>query len=189
MFFTMLPTKLAFVDIETTGTRSSYDRIIEIGILRVEDNQLVSTFQSLINPQSYLPKEITMLTGITQQDIEHAPTFRLVKDEIIEILADCTFVAHNVRFDYGFLKNELLRENITYSAKHFCTVRLSRILFPNWSRHNLDTLIQKCKIFCENRHRAYDDAQVLYDFYQQLLKTMPKDKLEDALAKTMKKPS
>ena len=133
----MLPTKLAFIDVETTGTRASYDRIIEIGILRIEDNKLVKTFKSLINPQSYLPKEITMLTGITQQDIENAPTFRSIKDEIFETLKDCTFVAHNVRFDYAFLKHEFLREHITYSSKHFCTVRLSRILFPQWQRHNL----------------------------------------------------
>ncbi len=185
----MLPSKLAFVDIETTGTRSSYDRIIEIGILRVEDNQLVKSFQTLINPQSYLPKEITMLTGITEQDIERAPTFRSVKDEVMELLRDCTFVAHNVRFDYAFLKNELLRENITYSSKHFCTVRLSRILFPHWQRHNLDAVIAECKIECAKRHRAFDDAKVLYEFYQQLLKNLPQEKLEEALTKTMKKPS
>ena len=185
----MLPSKIAFVDIETTGVRSSYDRIIEIGILRVENNKLVKSFQSLINPQAYLPKEITMLTGITQQDIENAPTFRSLKDEILEILEDCTFVAHNVRFDYAFVKHELLRENITFSSKHFCTVRLSRILFPHWQRHNLDTLMQECNISCENRHRAYDDAHVLYEFYQQLQKTVPPEDLEKALAKTMKKPS
>lgn len=185
----MLPSKLAFVDIETTGTRSSSDRIIEIGILRVEDNKLVKAYQSLINPQSYLPKEITKLTGITFADLEHAPTFRSVKDEIMEMLEDCLFVAHNVRFDYAFLKHELMRENITYSAKHFCTVRLSRLLFPQWKRHNLDAVINECKIPCQNRHRAYDDAQVLYDFYMHLLKTMPEEQLEAALAKTMKKPS
>jgi len=185
----MLPGKLAFVDIETTGTRSSYDRIIEIGILRVENNQLVRTFQSLVNPQSYLPKEITMLTGITEQEIENAPTFRSIKDDILEMLEDCTFVAHNVRFDYAFLKHELLRENITYSAKHFCTVRLSRILFPHWQRHNLDAVISECNIQCINRHRAFDDAQVLFAFYQQLLKALPAKKLEEALSKTMKKPS
>jgi DNA polymerase-3 subunit epsilon len=185
----MLPNKLAFVDIETTGTRSSSDRIIEIGILRVEDNKLVKTYQSLINPQSFLPKEITSLTGITAQELEHAPTFRSVKDEIMEMLADCMFVAHNVRFDYAFLKHELLRENITFSTKHFCTVRLSRLLFPQWERHNLDAVIRECHIPCQNRHRAYDDAQVLYDFYMQLLETLSPDKLEEALAKTMKKPS
>lgn len=181
--------KLAFVDIETTGMRSSYDRIIEIGILRVEDNELVQTFQSLINPQTYIPKEITSLTGIRAEDLKSAPTFRAVKDEIIEILADCTFVAHNVRFDYGFIKHELMRENVTYNAKHFCTVRLSRLLFPHWSRHNLDAIIKECNIQCESRHRAFDDARVLYEFYNHIQRTLPQEKFIEALAKTMKKPS
>jgi DNA polymerase-3 subunit epsilon len=185
----MLPTKLAFVDIETTGMRSAYDRIIEIGILRVEDNKLVKTFQSLINPQTYLPREITGLTGIRAEDLENAPTFRSIKDEILETLEGCTFVAHNVRFDYAFLKHELLRENITYNAKHFCTVRLSRLLFPQWPRHNLDALINECNLSCENRHRAFDDAQVLFDFYSHLQKTLSPEQLEQALAKTLKKPS
>lgn len=184
-----LPNKLAFVDIETTGMRSAYDRIIEIGILRVEDNELVQTFHSLINPQTYIPREITNLTGITGQDLENAPTFRAVKDEIIEILADCTFVAHNVRFDYGFLKHELMRENIAYNAKHFCTVRLSRILYPSWSRHNLDALIEHCNIACESRHRAFDDAKVLYEFYNHIQKTLPPEQVLEALTKTMKRPS
>lgn len=189
MFFTMLPSKIAFVDIETTGIRSSYDRIIEIGILRVENNKLVKTFQSLINPNVYLPKEITMLTGINSNDLENSPSFRSIKDEVIEILQDCTFVAHNVRFDYAFLKQELLRENITYSSKQFCTVKLSRALFPQWPRHNLDTLMQECNITCQSRHRAFDDARVLFDFYQQLLTSMPYEQLEQAIEKTMKKPS
>lgn len=185
----MLPNKIAFVDIETTGMRSAYDRIIEIGILRVEDNELVQTFQSLINPQTHIPKEITSLTGITGKDLENAPTFRAIKDEIIEILADCTFVAHNVRFDYGFLKHELMRENITYNAKHFCTVRLSRLLYPSWPRHNLDALIQQCNIQCTSRHRAFDDAQVLFAFYNHIQKTLSPEQVAEAIARTMKKPS
>ncbi len=185
----MLPSKLAFVDIETTGTSASRNRIIEIGILRVEDNELVDTFQTLINPQTYIPQEITSLTGIRGKDLENAPTFRAVKDDIIEILADCTFVAHNVRFDYSFLKQELMRENITYNAKHFCTVRLSRILYPQWQRHNLDALIQQCNIECESRHRAFDDAKVLFEFYNHIQKTLEPEIVLQALAKTMKKPS
>lgn len=184
-----LPDKIAFVDIETTGMRSSYDRIIEIGILRVEDNELVQTFKSLINPQTYIPKEITSLTGITSHQLENAPTFRAVKDEIIEILADCTFVAHNVRFDYGFIKHELMREHVTYNAKHFCTVRLSRLLYPHWERHNLDAVIKECNLQCESRHRAFDDAKVLYEFYNHIQKTFPHARFVEAVAKTMKKPS
>src|SRR5438445_552997 len=154
----MLPAKIAFVDIETTGARSFYDRIIEIGILRVENNELVRTFHSLLNPQAYVPKEIELLTGIRAEDVETAPTFRQVKDQILEALEDCIFVAHNVRFDYGFLRNEFKREEISFSAKHFCTVRLSRLLYPRYKKHNLDSLIERLQIPCENRHRALDDA-------------------------------
>lgn len=185
----MLPAKLAFVDIETTGMRSAYDRIIEIGILRVENGELVQTFQSLINPQTYIPKEITGITGISGDMLKDAPTFRSIKDEILAILDDCTFVAHNVRFDYGFIKNEFIRENHTYNARHFCTVRLSRFLYPEWPRHNLDALIQHCGIDCTNRHRAFDDAQVLFHFYKHLQDSLAPEMLEKALARTMKKPS
>ncbi len=185
----MLPTKLAFVDIETTGMRSTHDRIIEIGILRVENGELINTFQSLINPQTYIPKEITGITGISEDMLADAPTFRSVKDDILSILDDCTFVAHNVRFDYGFIKSEFIRQNFTYNARHFCTVRLSRFLYPEWPRHNLDALIQHCGIDCTNRHRAFDDAQVLFHFYKHVLASHSPEQLEKAFAKTIKKPS
>src|SRR5437868_4812001 len=164
----MLPKKLAFVDIETTGGRSFYDRVLEIGILRVEENQIVKTFHSLINPQAYIPPEITLLTGITARDIENAPTFRQIKDEILETLTDCIFVAHNVRFDYGFLKNEFQRENISFKSKHFCTVRLSQILYPMHRHHNLNAIIERFNFHCEQRHRALDDAQILFEFYKKI---------------------
>lgn len=123
-----MPNNLVFVDIETTGARSFYDRIIEIGMIRVEEGKIVKTFQTLINPLSHLPLEIIRLTGITPDQLENAPTFREVKQEILEMLIDSCFVAHNVRFDYGFLKSEFARENITYTSRHFCTVRLSSTL-------------------------------------------------------------
>ena len=185
----MLPDKLAFVDIETTGLRSSYDRIIEIGILRVENNKLVKTFHSLFNPQTHLPAEITKLTGITGAELENAPTFRSMKDEILETLSDCVFVAHNVRFDYSFLMNELKRENITFTSKHFCTVRLSRLLYPSMKRHNLDALIEMLQITCENRHRALDDARVLFEFYQKVQTDFEPEQLAAMIKKTMRKPS
>jgi len=101
-----LPEKIAFIDVETTGGNYLYDRIIEIGILKLENNKLVKTFDSLINPNQYLPPEITRLTGILPQELENAPTFNQKKDEILAILEDSIFAAHNARFDYGFIKNE-----------------------------------------------------------------------------------
>ena len=185
----MLPNKIAFVDIETTGLRAAYDRIIEIGIIRVEDNKIVQTYHSLINPQTHLPPEIIRITGITDTDLEMAPTFNSVKHDILESLVDCVFVAHNVRFDYGFLINEFKRQEISFSSRHFCTVRLSQILYPTHRKHNLDAIMQRFDIQCDNRHRALDDAKVLYHFYQKLQDTYTPEALQNALAKCFKTPS
>lgn len=184
----MLPTKLAFVDIETTGGRTSYDRILEIGIVIVEDNKVAKTYNTLINPQSHIPDQITSLTGITPQDVEHAPTFREVATDILDLLQDSIFVAHNVRFDYGFLKSEFKRLEKSFSAKHFCTVRLSRKLFPKEHHHNLDSIISRLNIPCKNRHRALDDATAIQLFYQKAQKLFPEDVFQEAVQTVLKKP-
>ncbi len=185
----MLPQKIAFVDIETTGLSSAYNRIIEIGIVRVEENKIVQTYHSLINPETRLPPEIELITGITAKDLENAPTFRSIKTDILETLIDSTFVAHNVRFDYGFLKNEFKRENITFTSKQFCTVKLSRYLYPTHRRHGLDAIIERFGITCENRHRALDDAKVLYEFYQKLQQSLPVERIAEAINHCLKKPT
>lgn len=185
----MLPDKIAFVDIETTGLRAFYDRIIEIGVLRVENNKLTRTFHSLINPQAHLPSEITMMTGITAGDLENAPTFRQISDEIREIMDGCVFAAHNVRFDYGFLKSEFQRLDFTFKTKHFCTVRLSRALYPEHRHHNLDSLIERFNFACENRHRALDDARILFSFYERVLNEFPVEQIAKAINSGVKNPN
>lgn len=185
----MLPSKLAFVDLETTGTSQNHDRIIEVGLVRVEDGVVTKTFSSLINPHVYIPPQITTITGIQTKDVESAPSFREIADELTDLLKDTIFVAHNVRFDYGFLKYEFARLNKTFTMKHFCTVRLSRLLFPNERHHNLDAIIERFKIACENRHRAFDDANVLAKFYEIIQKTIQPETLKHMLSLTMKQPS
>lgn len=185
----MLPTKLAFVDIETTGGSPAYDRVIEVGILRVENGTVVATYDKLINPQTYIPPEISMLTGITAHHLDSAPTFRLVKDEISELLDDAVFVAHNARFDWGFLKSEFGRLGISFAPRPLCTARLSRMLFPRYRRHNLDSIIERFGFTCQPRHRALPDAKVLWDFYQVITKQFDTKKVETAVGKLLKKPS
>ena len=185
----MLPTKLAFIDTETTGLSVTRDRIIEIGVVRVEDGKVTAKYQTLLNPGFIFPEMITNLTGITPESLKNAPTFRQIKDDLLEVLHDCVFVAHNVRFDYAFLKNEFKRESVTFSAKHFCTARLSRSLFPKERHHNLDSIIERFDITCKNRHRAFDDAYVLWEFYQKLQKSVPEELLEKHIQKALKKPS
>lgn len=185
----MLPDKIAFVDVETTGGSLRGDRVIEIGVVRIENNKIVKEFKTLINPERYLPEEITLLTGITKHELEGSPTFSDIKEQLLEIMDDCVMVAHNVRFDYSFLKNEFKLFGIEFSPKHFCTVKLSRALFPSMHRHNLDAIIDHFKLECPQRHRAFDDALVLWQFYQKVLDQFPEAVLVDAIKKGMKSPT
>ena len=184
-----LPQKLSFVDLETTGASIFRDRIIEIGIVRVEGNRIVDEFESLINPNCYVPKEIKALTGINTYELESAPSFYQLKNEILEKITDSVFVAHNVRFDYGFLKNEFRRFDISFSPKHFCTVKLSRSLYPQFSHHNLDAIMERFNIKCKRRHRALDDAKATFAFFKKSQKQIPQDIFSLALLKALKKPS
>ncbi len=164
----MLPKRLSIIDIETTGLSPNRDRIIEIGILRIEEGNIVDTFESLVNPNCTIAPEITMLTGITPTQLEHAPTFAALKHTIRDLLKDSMFVAHNARFDYSFIRSEFWREEESFRSKLLCTAKLSRRLFPRFRRHNLDSIIERFSIVCQRRHRALDDAKVLWEFLQKV---------------------
>jgi DNA polymerase-3 subunit epsilon len=157
---------LAIVDVETTGGSPLRDRIIDIGIIRIEEGKIVETFQSLIDPEQYIPPQILSLTGISERELEKAPTFHDISDIITELLSGCIFVAHNARFDYAFLKGEFDRLSLPFSAKRLCTVALSRSLFPEYKRHDLSTIIDRFDLSCSDRHRALPDAEVLVQFLQ-----------------------
>ncbi|MBI2593094.1 GIY-YIG nuclease family protein [Candidatus Daviesbacteria bacterium] len=184
-----LPSNLAFVDIETTGGSVTYDRVIEIGLLKICDNQIVKTYQTFLNPDRPLPDEIQLLTGITPSDLEKAPSFYDVKDALMEYFEDAVFVAHNARFDYGFLKQEFLRYGVKFTPKQLCTVKLSRLLFPEHRHHNLDSLIARFAFEIENRHRALSDAKILWDFYQRIQGLFPKEKIIQTVSFILKKPN
>jgi DNA polymerase-3 subunit epsilon len=185
----ILPKKLVFVDVETTGTSILSDRVIEIGMYRVEDGKVVKKFHSLIDPDRYLPTDITRLTGISAAELEGAPTFSSLKDTISEMMTGAVFCAHNAHFDYSFIKAELRRSGIKFQAVKLCTVKLSRAFFPTEPRHNLDAVMERMGISCENRHRALDDARVLVEFYQKLVKTVPQKKLLEVIRRITKHPS
>src|SRR3989344_1823460 len=185
----MIFMKLAFVDVETSGSHMRHDRIIEIGILRVENGRLTRTYNQLINPEMPVAPFIQDLTGIDPSELEFAPTFEQVKEEILEILDGVIFVAHNVRFDYGFLRNEFRRYGMGFMTKQLCTVKLSRALFPEYRRHNLDSIIDRFNLRINYRHRAYDDAQIIWKFYDYLIAKFSEIKIEQTIEKVMFRPS
>ncbi len=184
-----LPRKLAFVDLETTGTNPNYDRIIEVGIVRVEDGRVVTRHQSLVDPGTHVSPFIHQYTGISAAMLADAPPFSAVADEISELLDDCLFVAHNVRFDFGFLRTEFDRQSLPFRPRQLCTVKLTRRLYPQLRRHNLDTIIEHFKLTCPRRHRALDDAAVLWDLYGQVLAQHGADAVAACIDGLTKKPT
>ncbi len=158
-----LPT-LAFIDIETTGSNYDRDRITEVGIKTLHEDQ-VEVWESLLNPQVFIPQNIQRITGISPQMVEGQPDFSELAQELYRQLEDKIFVAHNARFDYGFLKSSFKRIGIDFKPKVLCTVKLSRHLFPEQKRHNLDTLIQVHGLQVSARHRALGDADLLLQFW------------------------
>ena len=166
-----LPRRLVFVDVESTGASPAHHRIIEIGIVRVEDGAVVDTYSALIDPECPVPANIESFTGIGSEMLRGAPRFADIAAAIEGKLAGATFVAHNARFDYAFLRREFLRAGIEFAAEVLCTVRLSRQLYPEHTHHNLDALVERHAIRGFPRHRALGDAQVLEAFWRQMLAT------------------
>jgi len=185
----MFAPAVAFVDLETTGTLAAEDRITEVGIVRVDDGARVSEWSTLVNPECSIPPEIQGLTGITNAMVARAPTFREIADELAGRIEGCVFVAHNARFDYGFLKHEFARLRRAFTARVLCTVKLSRRLYPDGGRHNLDALIARHALPADDRHRALGDARILWAFVQTVYHDQPHAEVDAAIARILRIPS
>ena len=177
----------AFVDIETTGSSPTVGRITEVAIIIMRDNEVLETFQSLVNPETTIPPFITKVTGIDDAMVQNAPLFAEIAQTVWEKFQDCIFVAHNVRFDYGFLKNEFKLLEIEFNAKTLCTVKLSRQLYPEYPRHGLDALIERFNLDVASRHRALDDCQLMIDLWH-IWHGQDDEKLAAAVAQQLRGP-
>lgn len=153
----------AIVDIETTGGRASRARITEIGIVIYDGEKVTETFETLLDPETYIPAGIVELTGITQEMVQGQPKFYEVAKRIVELTEGRIFVAHNAKFDYGFLREEFGRLGYTFSRRKLCTVRLARKCFPGLKSYSLGKLIEHFGFEVDARHRALADAQATTD--------------------------
>lgn len=161
----------AIIDIETCGGRYEFrkGRITEICIIVHDGLQVVDKFSTLINPECYISTYFTGLTGITNEMVADAPKFHEVAKKIIEMTQDCLFVAHNVSFDYGFIRDEFAALGYTYKRETLCTVRLSRKLMPGKISYSLGKLCQSLGIENHARHRAEGDAMATVQLFEKLL--------------------
>jgi DNA polymerase-3 subunit epsilon len=156
---------LVFLDIETTGGSPTGSAITEIGAVRVEAGRVVGKFSQLLDPGAPVPWFITKLTGIDDAMLQGQPQFAAIAAELRQFLESAVFVAHNVAFDYGFIQAAYRQCGQDFHRDRFCTAKLSRRLYPEQRRHNLDTIISTHGFSVANRHRALDDALVLFEFY------------------------
>lgn len=180
--------RLAFVDLETTGGALGADRITEVGIVEVDEDG-VREWSSLVNPQMPISPFVQGLTGITNDMVRDAPTFETLADEIHARLEGRVFVAHNARFDHGFLKQAFAGTGHSFRPSVLCTVRLSRKLYPEHARHNLDSIVERHGLHVAQRHRALGDAQVLWQFWQRIRDEHDEETVTEIVKKLTRRPS
>jgi DNA polymerase-3 subunit epsilon len=165
----------AIIDLETTGGQPAQDRITEIAIFIHDGEKVIDQYETLLNPGRSIPFFITQLTGISDDMVRDAPKFHEVARKVVEMTEGCVFVAHNVRFDYSFLKKEFADLGYNYSRKTLCTVRLSRSLMPGQPSYSLGKLCQNIGIPLNGRHRAAGDAAATAILFDRLLKISQQD--------------
>lgn len=159
----------AIVDIETTGGYAGSSRITEIAIVVHDGSRVVERWESLVDPGQPIPVAITALTGIDDYMVCGAPSFEDIAGQVYRLLERRIFVAHNVNFDYSFVKHELEKAGYTWSARKLCTVRMARKIRPGLPSYSLGRLCGSLSIPISNRHRAGGDADATAVLFGRLL--------------------
>lgn len=159
----------AIIDIETTGLSPSNEKITEIAIIIHDGQKIVDEFSTLINPEKKIPYRIIQMTGINNQMVEGSPKFYEVAKRIVKLTEGKVFVGHNVRFDYGFIRNEFKSLGYDFARKTLDTVKLSRKLIPGRKSYSLGRLCMDLEIENRARHRAAGDAMATTKLFELLL--------------------
>lgn len=174
----------AIVDIETTGGNASGSRITEIAIIIYDGTSIIDRWETLVNPQKEIPVPIFALTGINNEMVRDAPIFDDIAQKVCDMLTDRIFVAHNVNFDYSFVRDQLEEAGIKWTARKLCTVRASRKIKPGLGSYSLGNLCHSLNIYIEHRHRAGGDADATATLFSRLLEWDSEREIEKMVKKT-----
>jgi ATP-dependent DNA helicase DinG len=158
------------LDLETTGLNPERDAITEVGVVRFRDEQVLDTWSSLINPQRSIPYRIQQLTGITQEDVDSAPSLPSVTGTLLSFIKDYPIVGHSVSFDLGFLKHQ----GLFLGNRTIDTFELAGILLPHVARYSLGKLAEALNIHFPTRHRALEDALATRELFLALVEQASK---------------
>ncbi len=178
--------KYAIVDIETTGSYADANGITEISVQVLDGDTVVERYETLVNPLQRIPNFITALTGIHDGLVQDAPVFESIAQEIFDLLKDKVFVAHNVNFDYSFVKSQLSYCGLELNVPKLCTVRLARKIFPGYPSYSLDKLCHSLNIKHLNKHRAGGDTDATVQLFRLLLAKDEEKHIEKSLKRSSK---
>ncbi len=184
-----LPLPLVLLDLETTGAHPERDQIIEVALTRYDPGAPPLRWERLIQPSVPIPPLIEKLIGITNAMVATALPFATIADELLALLDGAVLAAHNVRFDYGFLRQAFAACGRSYSAPLLCTVKFAKALEPDERRHGLDALIERHGFTCPARHRARADVAVLEQYLAYAQRTWPPERILAAREAAMRHPA
>ncbi|TGD57909.1 exonuclease domain-containing protein [Flavobacterium humi] len=174
----------AIVDIETTGGNASGSRITEIAIIIHDGTEVIDRWETLVNPEKEIPLPIFALTGINNEMVRDAPIFDAVSEKIMQMLTGRVFVAHNVNFDYSFVRHQLEEAGFKWTARKLCTVRAARKIKPGLASYSLGKLCHSLDIPIKNQHRAGGDAEATAILFSRLLEWDSEDEIGKMIKKT-----
>lgn len=174
--------RYAITDIETTGGNAKTGKITEIAVYLHNGSKIIETYETLVNPGMKIPPFVTKLTGISNEMVADAPDFETVAAEIDAFTAGAVFVAHNVHFDYGFIREEFRRTGRDFKRRKLCTVQLSRSAFPGLASYSLDKVTRELGIVLNGHHRASADAHATALLFEKILAAESEEGLFDAHA-------
>lgn len=157
------------IDIETTGGNNKSGRITEIAAFRHDGHKMIAKYTTLVNPGVPIPPFIKNLTGISDEMVANAPTFEEIASELDRFTANAIFVAHNVNFDYSFIKEEFRRIGRDFKRKTLCTVQLCKASFPGFASYSLGKITNELNISLENAHRAEADAWATVKLFEKII--------------------
>jgi DNA polymerase III subunit epsilon len=176
----------AIVDIETTGSYAAANGITEICIHVFDGQKVTDVFETLVNPGQPIPRHIQVMTGITDEMVSSAPPFEQIAEKVYSYLDNKVFIAHNVNFDYSFVRGHLKDCGYDLKDKKLCTVRMSRKIFPGMSSYSLGNLCHSLGITINNRHRAGGDTEATVQLFRMLLENDKEQHIQKSLLRNSK---
>ena len=176
----------AIADIETTGGYASANSITEIAVYIYDGYEIIDQFETLVNPHQPIPHFIKVLTGISDEMVQLAPSFEEIAPRLYELFQGKVFVAHNVNFDYSFVNHQLQTLGFSLNCKKLCTVRYARKIFPKLDSYSLGNLCKYFNIPMQNRHRAGGDAKATVELFQLLKQRDVNNHLQTMIGKQSK---